>query len=295
MTASRCAAARSTRASHSPALHSSRLICETWNCMANLLANVVSVSSQPPLPAASMMVLSARRKRPRGCRAAKRANEFSPSDVDCHATLPWGSCPCNMEGRYHALIARSVTTSHRKGSHADKSRPARRRLHAAITDEGAASGDGGPTRTVGLWSRRIGDVAGSAPMADDLPRRGSWGLGRGQVARGGAPDWESGLYTKDQRNPDARGLEARPAAGEGRTWHGSWPGKKDCAAREIFLGVTEKARPPEGPGPGARAHRRHARRLIIRGSRSSQAMQTRATALGSTSESRLLPVGQRGA
>src|SRR5271157_4307395 len=38
----------------------------------------------------------------------------------------------------------------------DKSRPAQRRLHAAITDEGAASGDGGPTRTVGLWSRRIG-------------------------------------------------------------------------------------------------------------------------------------------
>src|SRR3984893_13384743 len=37
------------------------------------------------------------------------------------------------------------------------------------------------------------------------------------------------------------------------------------------------------------------RRLIIRGSRSSQAMQTRATAVGSTSESRLLPVGQRGA
>src|SRR5262245_63749226 len=32
MTASRCAAARSTRASHSSALHSSRLMRETWNC-----------------------------------------------------------------------------------------------------------------------------------------------------------------------------------------------------------------------------------------------------------------------
>src|SRR5262249_54594709 len=41
MTASRCAAARSTRASHSEALHSSRLMRETWNCMLNLLTKVV--------------------------------------------------------------------------------------------------------------------------------------------------------------------------------------------------------------------------------------------------------------
>src|SRR5262249_49805398 len=40
-------------------------------------------------------VLRAHRERPRGSRAAKRDNEFSPSDVGCHATLPWGSCPCN--------------------------------------------------------------------------------------------------------------------------------------------------------------------------------------------------------
>src|SRR5215831_18093966 len=32
MTASRCAAARSTRASHSSVLHSSRLMRETWSC-----------------------------------------------------------------------------------------------------------------------------------------------------------------------------------------------------------------------------------------------------------------------
>jgi hypothetical protein len=31
-------------------------------------------------------------ERPSGRRAAKRDNEFSPPDVDCHATLPWGSC-----------------------------------------------------------------------------------------------------------------------------------------------------------------------------------------------------------
>jgi hypothetical protein len=30
-------------------------------------------------------------------RAANRDNEFSPPDVDCHVTLPWGSFPCNGE------------------------------------------------------------------------------------------------------------------------------------------------------------------------------------------------------
>ena len=32
---------------------------------------------------------------------------------------------------------------------------------------------GGPARTVGLWSRRIGDVSGNFKMADDLLRRGT--------------------------------------------------------------------------------------------------------------------------
>jgi hypothetical protein len=36
-------------------------------------------------------LLRARRERP-GCRATKRGYEFSPSDVDGHVTLPWGSC-----------------------------------------------------------------------------------------------------------------------------------------------------------------------------------------------------------
>jgi hypothetical protein len=35
-------------------------------------------------------------------RGAKRGNEFSPSDVDCHVTLPWGSCPA-MEGTISRL------------------------------------------------------------------------------------------------------------------------------------------------------------------------------------------------
>src|SRR6516164_1930167 len=36
--------------------------------------------------------------RPRGCRAAKkRDNEFSPPDVDCHVTLPWGHAHAKWE------------------------------------------------------------------------------------------------------------------------------------------------------------------------------------------------------
>jgi hypothetical protein len=38
-------------------------------------------------------LLRARRERPLHRRAAKRANEFSPSDVDCHVTLSRGSSP----------------------------------------------------------------------------------------------------------------------------------------------------------------------------------------------------------
>jgi hypothetical protein len=41
-------------------------------------------------------LLRARRQRPRGCRAAQCEYEFSPSDVDCHATPPAG-------GRVHAI------------------------------------------------------------------------------------------------------------------------------------------------------------------------------------------------
>ena len=41
-------------------------------------------------------LLRACRKRPRD-RAAKRDNEFSPPDADCHVTLPWGVMQCNYE------------------------------------------------------------------------------------------------------------------------------------------------------------------------------------------------------
>src|SRR5262249_9601123 len=41
------------------------------------------------------LLLRARRERPRSCCAAECEYEFSPSDVGCHATLRWGSFPCN--------------------------------------------------------------------------------------------------------------------------------------------------------------------------------------------------------
>src|ERR1700730_13828922 len=40
-------------------------------------------------------LLRACRERPSSRRAAKRADEFSPPDVNCHVTLPRGSCPRN--------------------------------------------------------------------------------------------------------------------------------------------------------------------------------------------------------
>src|ERR1700730_7597983 len=61
-------------------------------------------------------LLRARHKRPCSHRRAKRGSEFSPSDMDCHVTLPWGSYPCNGRGRYHALIVPSAATSRSEGS-----------------------------------------------------------------------------------------------------------------------------------------------------------------------------------
>src|SRR5262249_55128627 len=51
-------------------------------------------------------LLRARRKRPRNWCAAKQRDEFAPSNLDCHVTLPRGPAHA-MEERYHALIARS--------------------------------------------------------------------------------------------------------------------------------------------------------------------------------------------
>jgi hypothetical protein len=39
-------------------------------------------------------LLRARSERPRH-RTAERGYQFPPLDLDCHVTLPWGSCPCN--------------------------------------------------------------------------------------------------------------------------------------------------------------------------------------------------------
>jgi len=47
------------------------------------------------------------RRVPRNRRAAKRGNKFSASDVDCHVTLPCGSCPFNGEDNVTLYHARS--------------------------------------------------------------------------------------------------------------------------------------------------------------------------------------------
>src|SRR5215471_7891319 len=49
-------------------------------------------------------LLRPRCKLPRRHRTAKRGNEFSPPDIDCHVTFPRGSCPCNDRGRYHTFV-----------------------------------------------------------------------------------------------------------------------------------------------------------------------------------------------
>jgi hypothetical protein len=54
-------------------------------------------------------LLRMRREWPRR-RAAEQRDEIAPSDLDCHVTLPSGGHAHAMEGRYHALIARSVAS-----------------------------------------------------------------------------------------------------------------------------------------------------------------------------------------
>src|SRR6478672_5084460 len=51
---------------------------------------LLRLHTDPPHP---VWLLRACDERPSSRRAAQRANEFSSSNVDCHATLPWGSCP----------------------------------------------------------------------------------------------------------------------------------------------------------------------------------------------------------
>jgi hypothetical protein len=59
------------------------------------LSIVLSIRHQHADPPHALALLRARRDRPSSGCAAKRDNEFSPSNVDRHVTLPWGSCPCN--------------------------------------------------------------------------------------------------------------------------------------------------------------------------------------------------------
>src|SRR6516162_2731306 len=58
----------------------------------------------------ALSLLRLRRERPCRRHATQRGYQFSPSDMDCHATLPWGSCPCNA-GQYHASFTQSAATA----------------------------------------------------------------------------------------------------------------------------------------------------------------------------------------
>src|SRR5262245_45832469 len=54
----------------------------------SIIGDGIHEHADPPHP---LRLLRTRRERPRR-RAAKRDNELPPSDIDCHVTLPWGSC-----------------------------------------------------------------------------------------------------------------------------------------------------------------------------------------------------------
>src|SRR6516162_3460507 len=49
-------------------------------------------------------LLRARRERPCGCCAGKRDKQFSPLDVGCHVTLPWGHIHVMAEDVIMALF-----------------------------------------------------------------------------------------------------------------------------------------------------------------------------------------------
>src|SRR5262245_41121885 len=48
-------------------------------------------------------VVAAPRREPPRTRAAEQRDELAPSDMDCHATPPYGGCVHAIEGRYHDL------------------------------------------------------------------------------------------------------------------------------------------------------------------------------------------------
>jgi len=98
ITASRCAAARSTRASHSSALHSSRLMHETWNCtLISLLLTRGSyggdtkkyhAASARSSPVHAIALLRARRERPRDNRATEQRDELAPFHSITSSAVP---------------------------------------------------------------------------------------------------------------------------------------------------------------------------------------------------------------
>jgi hypothetical protein len=77
--------------------------CRAETCSRPAAPDVFSTITCWPRP--RWIGLCTRRDRPRGCHAANRDNEFSPSDADCHVTSRGGHTHA-MKGRYYALVAR---------------------------------------------------------------------------------------------------------------------------------------------------------------------------------------------
>src|SRR5437870_1351655 len=61
------------------------------SCEARLSFSIIGDGIHEHADPAHLRLLRPCRERP-SCRAAKRADKFSPLDVDCHVTLLWGSC-----------------------------------------------------------------------------------------------------------------------------------------------------------------------------------------------------------
>ena len=69
---------------------------QQWSVEATELGHTIALFRAAPAEVlGSYVVLGTRRERPRGSRAAKRDDQFPPTDVDCHVITPLGCCRCS--------------------------------------------------------------------------------------------------------------------------------------------------------------------------------------------------------
>src|SRR3979409_248477 len=92
MTPNRAITAPSTTGAHAQDAFNAEASCRLVDISDSLPWRLVPVVSLPAHGASFIRprttLLQARRERPRICSAAQCEYEFSPADVDCHATLP---------------------------------------------------------------------------------------------------------------------------------------------------------------------------------------------------------------